>query len=188
MIILGIDPGSRVTGYGAIEVVGTEHRAVSYGALKPKRSDGQAMRLYRIHGGLIEILDEVKPDACAIEMPVYAQNAQSMLKLGRAQAAAMLAAMHREIPIVEYTPKEVKKAVTGNGNATKEQVWFMVKKILSIAEDRGLDASDALAVGICHCNRYRHGDESGSSPRSWAGFVQANPGRVVRDGGSKKKS
>ena len=178
MIILGIDPGSRATGYGAIEIIGSEHRILEYGVLKPRKDDGHAMRLYRIHDGLLEILDQVKPDACAIEMPVYARNAQSMLKLGRAQAAAMLAAMHREVPIVEYTPKEVKKAVTGNGNATKEQVWFMVKKILSIDEDRGHDASDALAVGLCHSNRRPPQGRPGGSHTSWAAFVRANPDRI----------
>ena len=179
MIILGIDPGSRVTGYGAIEVVGSRQRVVAYGVLKPRVNEAHAMRLFRIHDGLLGILDEVKPDQCAIEMPVYARNAQSMLKLGRAQAAAMLAAMHREIPITEYTPKEVKKAVTGNGNASKEQVWFMVKKILTINEDRGLDASDALAVGLCHCNRHQPTGRAGAAHRSWEAFVKANPGRVV---------
>ncbi|MFV1979696.1 MAG: crossover junction endodeoxyribonuclease RuvC, partial [Rhodothermia bacterium] len=157
MIVLGIDPGSRATGYGAIEIVGSEQRVLAYGVLKLADAAGPAIRLARIHEGLLEILDQTKPDTCAIEMPVYAQNAQSMLKLGRAQAAAMLAAMNRQVPIVEYTPKEIKKSVTGNGNASKEQVWFMVQKILSINENRGLDASDALAISLCHSHRFGTG-------------------------------
>ena len=129
MIVLGIDPGSRVTGYGVIEVVGATQTVLDYGVIKSDANSDHALRLKRIHAGLLEVLDRTKPDACAIEMPVYARNAQSMLKLGRAQAAAMLAAMNREVPVVEYTPKEIKKSVTGNGNATKEQVWFMVRQI-----------------------------------------------------------
>jgi len=113
-------------------------------------------------------------------MPVYAQNAQSMLKLGRAQAAAMLAAVNRQIPIVEYTPKEIKKSVTGNGNASKEQVWFMVQKILSISENRGLDASDALAIGLCHSHRLGTSGMLGPSHGTWSAFVRANPDRVVK--------
>jgi crossover junction endodeoxyribonuclease RuvC len=178
MIVLGIDPGSLVTGYGAIEIVGSERRVLAYGVLKPGRTADHAIRLARIHEGLLEILDQTKPDACAIEMPVYAQNAQSMLKLGRAQAAAMLAAMNRQIPIVEYTPKEIKKSVTGNGNASKEQVWFMVQKILSINENRGLDASDALAIGLCHSHRLGTGIMPDRSQGTWAAFIRANPDRV----------
>ncbi len=178
MIVLGIDPGSRITGYGAIEIVGSERRVLAYGVLKSGKAADHAIRLARIHEGLLEILDQIKPDACAIEMPVYAQNAQSMLKLGRAQAAAMLAATNRQIPIVEYTPKQIKKSVTGNGNASKEQVWFMVQKILSISENRGLDASDALAIGLCHSHRLRTGDTLGRSQGTWAAFVRANPDRI----------
>lgn len=179
MIILGIDPGSRITGYGAIEIIGSERRVLAYGVIKSGNAD-HAIRLARIHEGLLEILDQTKPDTCAIEMPVYAQNAQSMLKLGRAQAAAMLAAVNRQIPIVEYTPKEIKKSVTGNGNASKEQVWFMVQKILSISENRGLDASDALATGLCHSHRVRTSDMLGQSHGTWSAFVRANPDRVVK--------
>lgn len=178
MIVLGIDPGSRATGYGAIEIVGSEQRALVYGVLKPGNNVSHALRLVRIHEGLLEILDQVKPDACAIEMPIYAKNAQSLLQLGRAQAAAMLAAMHRQIPIVEYTPKEIKKSVTGNGNATKEQVWFMVQKILTIQEDRGLDASDALAISLCHSHRLGKGGTTAGAHGTWAAFIQANPDRV----------
>lgn len=175
MIVLGIDPGSRVTGYGVIEVGNGIHRVRDYGIVKPN-GKGHALRLAQIHAGILRVLERTPPDVCAIEMPVYARNAQSMLKLGRAQAAAMLAVLNRQIPVVEYTPKSVKKSVTGNGNATKSQVWYMVKKLLEIEEDRGLDAADALAVGLCHAHRIELADKGGS--RSWASFVRDNPGRV----------
>jgi crossover junction endodeoxyribonuclease RuvC len=111
-------------------------------------------------------------------MPIYAQNAQAMLKLGRAQAAAMLAALNRGIPVTEYTPKEVKKAVTGNGNAKKEQVSYMVRTILSLdaADTLTLDTTDALAVSICHAHRGGSGEKSRFG--SWAQYVKANPDRV----------
>jgi crossover junction endodeoxyribonuclease RuvC len=180
MIVLGIDPGSRSTGYGVIEIRGDEQVVLAYGAIHPGKSDSHALRLSHIHEKLVDLLDRTKPDACAIEMPVYAQNAQSMLKLGRAQAAAMLAAVNRQIPVAEYTPKQVKKSVTGNGNASKDQVWFMVKKLLGITEDRGADASDALAIALCHAHRLSRSSEVGDAPTtSWAAFVRANPDRIV---------
>lgn len=177
MIVLGIDPGSRSTGYGIIEITEGVHRVRDYGVVKPN-GKGHALRLAQIYKGIVGILEEMPPDVCAIEMPVYARNAQSMLKLGRAQAAAMLAVLNREIPVVEYTPKSVKKSVTGNGNATKTQVWYMVKKLLEVDEDRGLDAADALAVGLCHAHRIGRGEKEG--PKSWASFVRDNPGRIRR--------
>ena len=179
MIVLGIDPGSRVTGYGVIAIEGTERRVVDYGVVKPETGASQPIRLKQIYNGMVEVIDATLPDSCAVEMPIYGRNAQSMLKLGRAQAAAMLAAMSREIPVVEYTPKEIKKAVTGNGNATKSQVWFMLQKLLALEEDRGLDASDALAVGLCHSHRLSGGLRTGSGNTSWASFVKANPERIA---------
>lgn len=175
MIVLGIDPGSRITGYGVIEVTSGSQRVLDYGVVRPEGKD-HPLRLSQIHEAVVGVLDRTHPDACAIEMPVYARNAQSMLKLGRAQAAAMLAALNRQIPVVEYTPKEVKKSVTGNGNATKAQVWYMIRKMLELEEDRGLDAADALAVGLCHAHRL-HGGEP-KRGKSWASFVRDNPDRV----------
>ena len=176
MIIVGIDPGSRITGYAVIEVVQGVETVLDYNVLKLTGKD-HVLRLAEIYKGITTILDATKPDSCAIEMPIYARNPQSMLKLGRAQAAAMLAVLNRQIPVVEYTPKEVKKSVTGNGNATKSQVWYMVKKMLALDEDRGLDAADALAVSLCHSHRITEGP-AGSGQKSWASFVRNNPGRV----------
>lgn len=179
MIVLGIDPGSQHTGYGILEVEGRQERLVEYGALHLDAHDDHELRLKRIYDRLTAIIARCLPDECAIEMPVYGQNPQSMLKLGRAQAAAMLAALNRGIPVTQYTPKEVKKSVTGNGNASKEQVWYMVRTLLSVTEERpneGLDASDALAVGICHAQRLSHGPDKHF--KNWSSFVKANPGRV----------
>jgi crossover junction endodeoxyribonuclease RuvC len=180
MIVLGIDPGSRATGYGVIEASADERNVLAYGTIRPGSGESHALRLAAIHEAVIAVLDETHPDACAIEMPIYARNAQSMLKLGRAQAAAMLAAIHREVPVAEYTPKQVKKSVTGNGNASKEQVWFMIRKLLAITEDRGADASDALAIALCHLHRLEVGERADVEHSSWAAFVKAHPDRVVR--------
>jgi len=135
-------------------------------------------RLEVIYDGLSKLIDEHHPDECAIEMPVYGGNPQSILKLGRAQAAAILASIHRQLPVVEYTPKEVKKAVTGNGNASKKQVMFMVSQMLGIKEAIEEDASDALAVSLCHLHRSK--SESANRFKNWDDFVKANPERVKK--------
>ncbi len=179
MIVLGVDPGSRVTGFGVIEVSAGSETLIEYGLLTLDGTDSHQLRLKQIYDRLLAVIDRCLPDVCAIEMPIYGNNAQSMLKLGRAQAAAMLAALSRDIPVTEYTPKEVKKSVTGNGNASKQQVWFMVRSMLSVTEmdpKMGLDASDALAVGLCHAHRGAR--SSGPKYSGWAQFIKQNPGRV----------
>lgn len=180
MIVLGIDPGSRVTGYGVIESTPAGDRVLDFGVLRLEDADDHHLRLKQIHERLAVVIEEWLPDVCAVEMPVYAQNAQSMLKLGRAQAAAILAALLREVPVIEYTPKEIKKSVTGNGAASKEQVGYMVRSILAIRPDADHiphDASDALAVSLCHAHRSRRGGSSGR-PTSWKKFIADNPDRV----------
>ena len=180
MRILGIDPGSRVTGYGVIDFVKGKETLVEYGALKLDAEKSHELRLKQIYDRLTQVIARCKPDESAIEMPVYGRNPQSMLKLGRAQAAAMLAALNREIPIVQYTPKEVKRSVCGNGNAAKEQVWFMVRSILNIKDDQkggsAFDATDALAIAICHAHRIS--SPAGSKHEDWSSFIRDNPGRV----------
>ncbi len=181
MIVIGIDPGSRHTGYGVIALEGRKETLIEYGVLALDAQKSQELRLKHIYDRLSQVAERCLPDAGAIEMPVYGQNPQSMLKLGRAQAAAMLAMLNREIPITQYTPKEVKKSVSGNGNAAKQQVWYMVRSILSIEEsvvDLDLDASDALAVALCHAHRLAYG--LGNQQRNWKSFVEANPDRVAR--------
>lgn len=181
MIILGIDPGSRHTGYGVVEIDGKQQRIVEYGVLHLDVTADHVLRLKRIYDRLTQVIERCLPDDCAVEMPVYGRNPQSMLKLGRAQAAAMLAVLNREIPVTEYPPKEVKKAVTGNGNASKEQVWYMVKATLSIDEKDdgklGLDASDALAVALCHARR-RTRTTTDKTYKDWSAFARSNPDRI----------
>lgn len=177
MIILGVDPGTLHTGYGVVEVIGGRERAVDFGVIHTTIGADHSLRLDEIYRGLIAVLDATKPDECAVEMPVYSQNAQAMLKLGRAQAAAMLAAMHRQVPITQYTPAEVKKSVTGNGRASKEQIGFMIRSLLKLADVQRHDASDALAVALCHAHRGRQQPGSGGF-KDWKSFVAANPGRV----------
>lgn len=179
MIVLGIDPGSRHTGYGLLAVEGGQEELLAYGVVHLPEEDAHQLRLKKLYDALEVLIEAHHPDECAVEMPVYGRNAQSMLKLGRAQAVAMLAALNRQIPVTQYTPKEVKKSVTGNGNAAKEQVWFMVRALLDITDadpELGLDASDALAVALCHGRRLSHGPTN--KFKSWASYVQANPGRV----------
>jgi len=180
MVILGIDPGSRFTGYGVIDIDGRDEHIVEYGVLRLDGTDDHELRLKQIYDRLTKVINRVLPDECSIEMPVYGRNPQSMLKLGRAQAAAMLAVLNRQIPVTEYTPKQVKKSVTGNGNASKEQVWYMVRAMLTITDDDpklGLDASDALAVALCHAHRQQPGAPK-QQHSDWASFIRANPGRV----------
>ncbi|HLT45609.1 MAG TPA: crossover junction endodeoxyribonuclease RuvC [Rubricoccaceae bacterium] len=176
MIVLGIDPGTRHTGYGVVEVAARKEAALDYGAVDLPPNLDHTLRLQRIYAAVLAVIDAHHPDECAVEMPVYGQDAQAMLKLGRAQAAVMLAAAHRGVPVTQYTPKEVKKAVVGNGNAAKEQVWYMVRAQLGLTEPRGLDASDALAVALCHAHRVEQGPTG--KFKDWKSFVAANPRRV----------
>lgn len=155
---------------------------MEYGVLRLGRYDEHQLRLKKIYDEITAIAARFCPDECAIEMPVYGSNPQSMLKLGRAQAAAMIAMLNREIPVTEYTPKQVKKAVTGRGNASKEQVRYMVRAILSIKDEDDnnameADASDALAVGLCHV--HRRGKGGTQRPASWESFLRANPDIVI---------
>ncbi|MEM6645151.1 MAG: crossover junction endodeoxyribonuclease RuvC [Bacteroidota bacterium] len=179
MIVLGVDPGSRVTGYGVVQIVKGQEQLVEYGVLKLDVQKSHQWRLKQVYDRLLGVIDRCLPDACAVEMPVYGKNPQAMLKLARVQAVAMLAALNREIPVVEYTPKEVKKSATGKGNASKEQVWYMTRAVLNIADDEKVmfDASDALAVALCHAHR----GAKGKTPQhdSWDSFLSANQHRII---------
>lgn len=180
MIVLGIDPGSRHTGYGILEVDGPRESVLEFGVVHLDTDAHHQARLKQVYDRIAEVVARNRPDECAIEMPVYGQNPQSMLKLGRAQAAAMMAVLNRQIPVAEYTPKEVKKSVTGRGNASKRQVRYMIRAILDLAdhsESMLLDASDALAVGLCHAHRIS--GRAGGAQGTWATFIRTNPGRIV---------
>jgi crossover junction endodeoxyribonuclease RuvC len=146
--ILGIDPGSQVTGYGVVEFVGALTRPVAWGGIRTEGDHSE--RLRQIFKGLTALISEHKPDEIAIERVFMHRNADSALKLGQARAAAICATFDREIPIFEYAPREIKKAVVGNGAAEKAQVEYMVKVLLGLRGIMQADAADALAIAICH--------------------------------------
>lgn len=179
MIVLGMDPGTRHAGYGVVESDGRRERVLDYGVIDLPETMDHTIRLRTIYDRVLALLDAHHPDACAVEVPFLGQNVQSLRKLVRVEATVMLAAMHREVPVAQYAPAEVKKALVGAGRAAKEQVWFMIRQQLGVTEDRGLDASDALAVAVCHARRSVQGP-AGGAPKSWAAFIAENPGRVRR--------
>jgi crossover junction endodeoxyribonuclease RuvC len=176
-IILGIDPGTSIMGYGIIKTEGSTLEVLQYGVIHLDKYEDHYVRLKKIFERIVQILEEYNPDEVALEAPFYGKNIQSMLKLGRAQGVAMAAALARQIPITEYAPKKVKQSVTGNGNASKEQVASMLIVQLKIKEiPELLDATDALAVALCHHFQQRFG--STSKAKSWKAFVTDNPNRV----------
>ena len=185
-IILGIDPGTMVMGYGLIAQKGKELSIIRMGVLKLNKLENQAMKLKTIFERMLEIVEEYKPDEMAIEAPFFGKNVQSMLKLGRAQGVAMAAALYRDIPIFEYAPRTIKQTITGNGNASKEQVSKMLQAMLKFEEmPKYFDATDALAAAVCHYldngkdvnyTKPKHSHKSASA--QWAQFVQQNPDRL----------
>lgn len=178
MRIIGIDPGSIICGYGVVEKSGKDFVLIEYGVVEAaKRHADLPQRLETIFTRLSSVIERTLPDQCALENVFYAKNAQSLAKLSHARGVAMLAMVLRQIPTHEYSPKEVKRAVTGNGNASKEQVQFMVRTMLGIQETpEFFDATDALASAICHALKQ-------TSPitksRSWKDFVEQHPERIV---------
>ncbi|MDN5202928.1 crossover junction endodeoxyribonuclease RuvC [Fulvivirgaceae bacterium BMA10] len=175
-IFLGVDPGTSVMGYGLISVNRREMKLLQYGVIHLSKYTNHELKLKKIFERLISLIDDYSPDEMALEAPFYGKNIQSMLKLGRAQGVAMAAALSREIAITEYAPKKVKQSVTGNGNASKEQVAQMLKKLLRFQEEpKLLDATDALAVAVCH--HFQQGNPQ-SSTKSWKAFINENPGRI----------
>jgi len=153
--IFGIDPGSERTGYGCVETDGSRHRIVSCGAISTPALAPFPDKLHRIHGQLTALLQECRPDAVAIENIFYAANVRSALKLGHARGVAMLAAVEAGVPVFEYTPAEIKRAVVGYGRAEKPQVQHMVKLLLGLAAvPSPHDAADALAIAICHVHAH----------------------------------
>ncbi len=177
MIILGIDPGTRHTGFGVLNVEGKRETVLDYGTVDPPAKLDLMVRLQKIGEAVDALIEKHTPDELAIEMPFMGKNAQAMLKLGQVQGFVMKAALDHQIPVTQYAPREIKKAVVGNGNAAKEQVWFMLRAQLDLTEDRGLDASDALAVALCHARRVEAGPTG--KFKSWASFVAANPDRIA---------
>jgi crossover junction endodeoxyribonuclease RuvC len=175
-IILGLDPGTNVMGYGLILIKGSRMTVIQFGVINMGKYGDHALKLKKIFERVLALVDEYKPDEVALEAPFYGKNIQSMLKLGRAQGVAMSAALYREVPITEYAPKKVKQSVTGNGSASKEQVAKMLMQIFSIKElPKLLDSTDALAVAVCH--HYQNGAVKSKSS-SWSSFLKENPARL----------
>jgi len=179
-IILGIDPGTLVMGYGLLHIRNTKLSVPGLGVLKLEKYDDHAIRLKKIFERVSGLIDEFKPDELAIEAPFFGKNVQSMLKLGRAQGVAIAAALSRNIPITEYSPKKIKMSITGNGNASKEQVAAMLKQILDLDTTHDyLDATDALGAALCHYYQRKGEQGNAKSYSGWKAFLTDNPKRKL---------
>lgn len=176
-IILGIDPGTKIMGYGLIRIVKKEAELIIMGAFNFSREADHYLRLKMIFSKTLGLIDEHKPDELSIEAPFYGKNVQSMLKLGRAQGVAISAALTREIPIFEYAPRKIKQAITGQGAASKEQVAEFLKSTLKFKDiPKNLDATDGLAAAMCHFYQ-RQTSPTGKSYSGWGDFIKKNPNR-----------
>jgi len=190
-VILGIDPGTLVMGYGLISANKSNVSLIEMGVLQLGKYKDHSERLHHIFRKMESLMNLHKPTAVAIEAPFFGKNVQSMLKLGRAQGVAMAAAMMGGLQPTEYSPRKVKQSVTGRGNATKEQVWSMVQHTLNIVETvKFMDAADAVAVALCHHYQFRPEFEAATAPAvkipssgkkkadTWAAFISQNPDRI----------
>ncbi|MCX6257613.1 MAG: crossover junction endodeoxyribonuclease RuvC [Bacteroidia bacterium] len=187
-IILGIDPGTTIMGYGVIRVNGNNPELVALGLLELQKFDDHHARLKKILDRTLGLIDEYHPVEMAIEAPFYEKNIQSMLKLGRAQGVAIAAALSRDLPVFEYAPRKIKQSIVGNGNASKEQVAAMLMKILKFDElPKKLDATDGLAAAVCHFYQKKI-DITGPSVKSWKEFMSKNPKKVIAFQPPGKKS
>ncbi|MFN8117430.1 MAG: crossover junction endodeoxyribonuclease RuvC [Bacteroidia bacterium] len=180
-IILGIDPGTLVMGYGLIHIQNGKLSLIALDVIKLDKIDEQADKLKKIFERVTELIEQYKPDELAIEAPFFGKNVQSMLKLGRAQGVAIAAALSKNIPMTEYSPKKIKMSITGNGNASKEQVAAMLENLLNFKHnDKYLDATDALGAAVCH---YFQNKTTGTGVKKsysgWDAFIKDNPKRKV---------
>ena len=180
-IIMGIDPGTRIMGYGLLGISGRKPEVIVMGVIKLDKLESHYMRLHRIYERVLGLVAQYLPDEVALEAPFFGKNVQSMLKLGRAQGVAMAACLARDVPIAEYAPRLIKMAVTGNGQASKEQVANMLRHLLGLTADQMpdfLDATDALAVALTHF--YETSKPSlPKGPKSWEDFIAKNPGKIA---------
>lgn len=196
-IILGIDPGTNILGYGVLRVVGRKAEMLTLGVIDMRKVPDIYLKLGRIYERVMGVIDSFHPDELAIEAPFFGKNAQTMLKLGRAQGVAIAAAMARQVPIHEYAPMQIKQAITGRGSASKEQVAALLQRQLNISDDTiksvpYLDATDALAAAYCHhlgtmfpvknqlagLRTTKTGETRRSKSQSWAQFAANNAGRI----------
>ena len=178
-IILGIDPGTLVMGYGLVHIQNNKLSLIALDVIKLDKLDEHADRLKKIFERVVELIDQYKPDELAIEAPFFGKNVQSMLKLGRAQGVAIAAALSKNIPMTEYSPKKIKMSITGNGNASKEQVAAMLESLLNFKhDDKYLDATDALGAAVCHYFQNKTAASGAKKSYSgWDAFVKDNPKR-----------
>jgi crossover junction endodeoxyribonuclease RuvC len=179
MIIIGVDPGTLIAGYGVVERNGTTLTLIDVGVIKNAADVSMPLRLKKIYSTLCSVIDTFHPDEFAIETAFYSKNAQSALKIGQARGVSILAGVNYEIPVTEYSPREIKKAVTGKGAASKEQVQFMMMSMLKLkATPKHFDSTDALAVAVCHAFKI-------SAPRAgfkdWKSYIAAHPERVLNN-------
>lgn len=177
-IILGIDPGTNVMGFGLIKVISKTVEILHMDVVQfPKKAE-HVEKLKRIFDCSLKLVEKYLPDELAVEAPFFGKNVQSMLKLGRAQGVIMAAAMYRDVPVTEYSPRKIKQSITGNGNASKQQVAIMMEKTFNHKlENKFLDASDGLAVALCH--HYQSSNpilKKGGN--NWSQFVKNNPGKI----------
>lgn len=177
-IILGIDPGTSVMGYGLIHVKGKKIELLNFGIIQLSKLATHPDKLKRIFDRLDGLIQEFKPDEMAIEAPFFGKNVQSMLKLGRAQGVAIAAALKSNVPFEEYSPRRIKQSITGNGNASKEQVAAMLQTLLSFEEmPKYMDATDGLAAAVCHYFSKGIGEHNKAGGNSWKSFISNNPDR-----------
>lgn len=183
-LIIGVDPGTIVMGYGILAARGQRMRLLAMGVLRLDRYASNYLRLRKIHEGVTQLIARYHPDQLAIEAPFYGKNVQSMLKLGRAQGAAIVAAQLADLPVAEYPPSTIKKIVTGNGSASKEQVAYYLRQLLSIPEQSmmdALDATDAVAAAVCHVLSAKSAiGAGGHSSSSWKDYLRNHPDKIVK--------
>ncbi len=181
-VILGIDPGTNVMGYGVLKTSGNKAQMMAMGVVDLRKMHDHYLRLGRIFERVTGIIDEYLPDEMAIEAPFFGKNIQSMLKLGRAQGVAIAAAIHHDIPIHEYAPLKIKMAITGQGQASKEQVAGMLQRLLNIDKaemPKFMDATDALGVAYCHFLQLSTPETDAKHYGSWKDYVMKNKRRVT---------
>ncbi len=179
-VIIGIDPGTNVMGYGILGVKGKKPSMIAMGVVVLDKFESHYLRLSRIFERVTGLIGQYLPDEMAIEAPFFGKNVQSMLKLGRAQGVAMAAALNRDVPITEYEPRKIKMAITGSGAASKEQVREMLRRILNIPQESMLpqmDATDALGAALCHFYESSR-PQAQKTYRSWKEYVAKNPSKV----------
>ena len=178
-IILGLDPGTNIMGYGLIQSSKKSIKLIQYGVLNLKKQNDHIKKLQLIFESVNELIKEYKPNEISIESPFFGKNVQSMLKLGRAQGVAMAAGLVKEIPITEYSPKKIKMAITGNGNASKEQVAKMLQSISKFDEiPKNLDSTDGLAAAMCHFFNSKKITSIGTKFSGWQSYIKNNPEKI----------